>query len=84
MPTTYLPRPWNEGWEGGVYLPVQFSVEGLAAGTWRVGVEGTGKKEDLVLKWTAEPKTFFVEAVKKPNSGGGLLDKIKGIFEMKK
>jgi hypothetical protein len=84
LPTTYLPRPWNEGWEGGVYLPVQFSVEGLAAGTWRVGVEGTGKKEDMVLKWTAEPKTFFVEAVKKPNSGGGLLDKIKGIFEMKK
>jgi hypothetical protein len=85
LPATYLPRPWNEGWDGGVYLPVQFSVEGFAAGTWRVGVEGAGKKDSDVLKWAAEPKTFVVEAPKKPNpDGGGLLDKIKGIFEMKK
>jgi hypothetical protein len=84
LPVSYLPRPWNEGWDGGLYLQVQFPVEGFNAGTWRVGVEGKGKKDKDELKWAAEPKTFVMEVSKKPNSGGGLLDKIKGIFEMKK
>jgi hypothetical protein len=82
LPTTYLPRPWNEGWDGGSYLPVEFPIEKFNAGTWRVGVEGTGKKDQEALKWTAEPKTFVVEAPKNPTpNSGGLLDKIKGLFK---
>src|SRR5262249_22831542 len=85
LPTTYLPRPWNEGWDGGAYLPVQLSVDGFAAGTWRGGVEGTGKKDQEELEWTAEPKTFVMEMPKNAKPGSNnLFDKIKGIFEMKK
>lgn len=82
LPATYLPRPWNEGWDGGSYLPVEFPIEKFTAGTWRVGVEGTGKKDQEALKWAAEPKTFVVEAPKNPTPNSpGLLDKIKGLFK---
>jgi hypothetical protein len=83
LPTTHLPRTWNEGWDGGSYLPVEFPIEKFAAGTWRVGVEGTGTKDREALKWAAEPKTFVVEMPKNPNPSpsGGFIDTIKGLFK---
>jgi hypothetical protein len=86
LPTTVQPTPWNTGWDGRSYLPVQFPIEGFTAGTWRVRVEGAGKKDQDMLKWTAEPKTFVVEATKntRPGRSDNILDKIRGIFEMKK
>ena len=60
LPVVNLPRPWGEGWDGGSYLLVQFPVEDLTPGSWRVRVRGTSGKDKA--RWTSEPKMLAVEA----------------------
>jgi hypothetical protein len=67
LPVANLPRPWSEGWDGSSVLLVEFSVQDFKDGTWRVSVRGTAGKDKS--KWTSEPKTFVIEAPRKPNNG---------------
>jgi hypothetical protein len=63
LPVVNLPRPWGEGWDGGSYLLVQFPVEDLTPGSWRVRVRGTAGKDGA--RWTSEPKMLVIEAPRK-------------------
>ncbi|HEY7157382.1 MAG TPA: hypothetical protein VH575_25735 [Gemmataceae bacterium] len=67
LPVVNLPKPWGEGWDGGSVLLVEFSVKDLKPGSWRVRVQGTAGKDKDKRKWTAEPKTFVIEAPRKDN-----------------
>jgi hypothetical protein len=51
LPVVLLPRPWSKGWDGSVPLLVRAPVKGLAAGTWRVSVQGMAGRQ----KWASEP-----------------------------
>jgi hypothetical protein len=65
LPVVAMPRPWSEGWDGSALLLVQFSLEQLAPGTWRIGVQGTVGKDKDKVKWSAEPRMITQDPPKK-------------------
>lgn len=59
LPATYLPQPWEQGWEDGSgNIEVRFWTRGLAAGTWDVWVKGTTGLYAYKSPWRSEPKRF--------------------------
>jgi len=66
LPTT-LPQPggWAGGWDGSVPLLVEFVVQPLELGNWRMRVEGVSGKERH--RWQSEPRLFKVVPVGRPD-----------------
>ncbi|HEY7423877.1 MAG TPA: hypothetical protein VH682_06490 [Gemmataceae bacterium] len=69
LPVVNLAQPWSAGWDGSSALLVEFSVKDFKDGTWRATVQGTVGKDKDKRTWTAEPKTFVIEAPRKVNNG---------------
>jgi hypothetical protein len=70
LPAVNLPRPWEQGWDGGVRLLVEFPTGRLTPGTWRARVRGTAGRAPDRVRWAAEPRTFVVEDPAKNPLGG--------------
>jgi hypothetical protein len=67
LPAAAMPQPtgWAGGWDGSLPLFIEFAVQGLEPGNWRIRVEGVSGKERH--RWRSENRMFKVVAVARPD-----------------